>query len=134
MRIGVKVKSIDVEGTRLLFETGSPISVDLIIAADGVQSVARSEVTQTAQRYPTASTGHNAFRFMIPKDVAQNDSVMKSVFTTNARFVCWSGQNKRILVYPVDYDRQYNITCTHPQELSDKDTSGDDAAAVGKCF
>lgn len=30
----------------------------------------------------------------------------------------WKGNDKRILVYPVDYDRQFNVTCTYPSNLS----------------
>ncbi|KAL8828821.1 MAG: hypothetical protein Q9170_006435 [Blastenia crenularia] len=130
MKIGTKVESIDADKSQLVLEDGSSVSADIIIAADGVHSVVRSQIVDTTQRFPTASTGHNAFRFMVPKSVAQNDGIMKSIINSSARFVSWSGHNRRILAYPVDYDRQFNITCTHPQELSDKETSGDDAAAV----
>jgi len=47
----------------------------------------------------------------------------------------WKGEGKRIIVYAVDYGRQYNFNCTHPVELSTKETSGDDsgnADAIGK--
>jgi hypothetical protein len=38
-----------------------------------------------------------------------------------------------ILVYPVDFDRQFNVTRTHPMDLPNNDaTGGDSAAAVGK--
>ncbi|KAI4125168.1 MAG: hypothetical protein LQ338_004423 [Usnochroma carphineum] len=130
MKIGVKVNSVDVDKTQLLLEDGSSISADIIIAADGVRSVVRAQITDTSKRFPTASTGHNAFRFTVPTQVAKNDDILKPILTSNARFVCWSGHNRRILSYPVDYDRKFNITCTHSQELSDKEATGDNATAV----
>ena len=51
------------------------------------------------------------------------------------RMYSWKGESKRIIVYAVDYDRQYNFNCTHPIELSSRETSGadsDDADAIGK--
>lgn len=69
---------------------------------------------------------------MVPKAQLDNDPVMASVVSDNARRFSWRGDNKRILVYPVDYDRQYNVTCTHPEALCDNEASNpDDGAAVG---
>lgn len=69
---------------------------------------------------------------MVPKSVAQNDSVMSTVISDDAHMVSWAGHGKRILLYPVDNDRQLNITCTYPSTLSNKQTSNiNSAAAVG---
>lgn len=42
----------------------------------------------------------------------------------------WKGNDKRILVHPVDDDRQINVTCTYPSNLSTKQTSNNNSAAV----
>ena len=69
---------------------------------------------------------------MLPKSVAQNDSIMSTVISDDVHMVSWKGHGKRILVYPVDYDQQFNITCTYPSTLSNKQTSNmNSAAAVG---
>lgn len=57
---------------------------------------------------------------------------MSATFSDNVRFLSWAGPGKRILVYPVDFGRQYNITCTHPEKLSDRDRKGDEEADVGE--
>ncbi|KAL8724060.1 MAG: hypothetical protein Q9181_007003 [Wetmoreana brouardii] len=129
-KFGVKVESVDVEKTQLVLEDGSTTSADIIIAADGVHSVVRPYIIDTTQHFPTASTGHNAFRFMVSTPAAQKDKLLSSVLSDDARFLSWGGDNRRILVYPVDYGKQLNIICTHPQELSDKKGSGDEAAAA----
>ena len=56
---------------------------------------------------------------MVDKSVVQNDSMMAPVVNDDFRMFTWAGNGKRILVYPVDYDKQFNVTCTHPEELSD---------------
>ena len=61
---------------------------------------------------------------------------MAPVVNDDFRMFTWAGNGKRILVYPVDYDKQFKVTCTHPEELSDNketlDNDDDDAAAIGK--
>ena len=70
---------------------------------------------------------------MLSKSLVQNDHIMSSLVDDNAHMFTWNVHGKRILVYPVDYNKQFNVTCTHPEELSDKETaSGDSAAAIGK--
>ena len=60
---------------------------------------------------------------------------MSPVVNEEFRMFAWRGQGKDILVYPVDYDKQFNVTCTHPEQLSDKEVSEDDpVAAVGEHF
>lgn len=44
----------------------------------------------------------------------------------NFRMFTWKGEGKRIVVYPVDFDKQYNFNCTHPEEMSRRETSGDE--------
>lgn len=83
---------------------------------------------------PKATTGHNAFRFMVPTEAVRKDEMMSNVFTDDARFSSWAGDEKRILVYPVDYAKQYNVTCSHPEKLSDQITRKDEATEVGKLY
>ena len=43
-----------------------------------------------------------------------------------------AGQGRRVLAYPVDFGRQINIVCTHPEHMSDKETGdGDEASQIG---
>ena len=152
LQSGIKVNSVDVAKTSMELDDGSTVSADLIIAADGAhvrknpnmncvldthkpskQSVVRPYIVDSAQYFPHASTGHNAFRFMVPRSLVQNDSVMSPVVNDDFRMFTWAGHGKRILVYPVDYNKQFNVTCTHPEHLSDTETSNDDsAAAIGR--
>ncbi len=92
---GKKVISVDVEKTLIHLEDGTAINADLIVAADGVHSVVRPHIVDTAQFFPRASTGHNAFRFMLSKSMVQKDNLMSSLVSEDARMFTWAGHNKR---------------------------------------
>jgi hypothetical protein len=79
----------------------------------------------TRKFFHKSTTGHNAFRFMVSTEDVRNDYEMSTVFTDDARLVRWAGDVKRILVYPVDHGKFYNITCTHLEKLSDAETAKD---------
>ena len=69
---------------------------------------------------------------MLSKADVLRDPVLSTAISDEFRMFTWSSKDKRILVYPVDFDRQLNVTCTHPAHLSDKETaSGDSEAAIG---
>lgn len=55
---------------------------------------------------------------------------MSEAIEDDVHMISWKGNNKRILVYPVDYDRQFNVTCTYPSNLSSRQTSDNNSAAV----
>ncbi|KAL8776161.1 MAG: hypothetical protein Q9213_008373 [Squamulea squamosa] len=129
IRLGVKAKLVDVDNTRIMLEDGSELSVDLIVAADGVHSIVRPHVIDTSKYFPTPSTGHNAFRFMVTRLAAEKDDIVSAAIS-ESRMLSWFGHDRRILVYPVDYDRQFNITCTHPQEFSDTEVTGNDPESI----
>ena len=95
-----------------------------------LQSVVRSYVLDSKKHFPQPTSDQSAIRFMVPKSTAQNDSVMSPAVKDDVHMISWKGNNKRILVYPVDYDQQFNVTCTYPSNLSIKQTSSDNSAAV----
>jgi len=150
------VTSVDVYNGTLGFEDGTTTSADLIIAADGIhvslfdnshyeqqqlmfscrsQSSVRPHIVDSSKYYPKASTGQGCLRFTIPKKTVADDPVASLGVNGAFHMYSWKGDGKRIIVYVVDYDRQYNFNCTHPVELSSKETSGDEsgnADAIGK--
>ena len=67
---------------------------------------------------------------MLPKSVAQNDGIMSSAVSNDVHMIFCKGNDKQIVVYPVDYDQQFNVTCTYPSDLSSQQTSNNNSAAV----
>lgn len=95
-----------------------------------LQSVVRSHVLDSKKYFPRPSTGKSAIRFMLSKSVAQSDSIMSGAIEDDVHMISWKGLDKRILMYPVDNDRQFNVTCTYPSNLSSRQTSNNDSTAV----
>ena len=59
---------------------------------------------------------------------------MSTMVDDDAHMFSWKGEDKRILVYPVDYDQQYSVTCTYPSSLSNLHKIDENpATAVGMC-
>ncbi|CAF9940061.1 MAG: hypothetical protein ALECFALPRED_008417 [Alectoria fallacina] len=127
---GQRVESVDTGKTTIKLADGVTASADLVIAADGLHSAVRSHVIDSTRFSPKPSTGQSAIRFMLSKSVVQNDSIMSTMVDEDSHMFSWKGNNKRILVYPVDYDQQYNITCTYPSNFSSEQTSNKNSAAV----
>lgn len=135
VRLGVKVEHVDIENTTLWLEGGEKVTANLIIAADGVYSVVRPSIIDSTKFFLYQATGYNCFRFMVPKETLQKDKVMAPLIHGDCHMFSWKGNDKRILVYPVDFDRLFNVTITHPRELSDQEIRDDgSAAAVGASF
>lgn len=90
-----QVKSYDPDGSVTL-QDGSVHTADLIVAADGVHSVAAKVVVDDAS--PPVATGQAAFRFLIPTDqLASNpdaapfleDGIMKVITGPGGRRLVW---------------------------------------------
>jgi salicylate hydroxylase len=105
----VKVKSVDVENTTLVLGGGEMIAVDLIIAADGVHSVIRPSIVDSSRFFPYQATGHVCFRFMVPKSTLKEGEIMSSLVDDNTHMSTYKGNDKRILLYPVDFDLQCHL-------------------------
>ena len=94
------------------------------------QSAIRHQVLDSKKYFSQPTTGQSAMRFMVPKSVARSDSIMSAAVQDDVHMISWKGNGKRILAYPVDYDRQFNVTCSYPSHLSNKQASDDKSAAV----
>lgn len=63
----------------------------------------------------------------------QNDPITSPMIDDDVQMFAWFAPDKQFLVYPVDYGKLFNFTCTHPEALSDKHTIEDDSVtAVGE--
>ena len=69
---------------------------------------------------------------MLQESIVQSDRIASAAVEDNVHMFSCKGNERRILVYPVDYELQFNITCAYPSSLADRQTSeGNSATAVG---
>jgi 2-polyprenyl-6-methoxyphenol hydroxylase-like FAD-dependent oxidoreductase len=110
LRLGwVKVEEVDMEKTRLVSDGDEKVEADLIIAADGVHSFGRPSVIDSTKLFPYQAAEHHCFRFMVLKSMLQGDEIMASPVEETADIQLES-DDKWILLYSIDFDRQYNVT------------------------
>lgn len=48
---------------------------------------------------------------MLPESIVQSESIASAAVEDNVHMFSCKGNESRILVYPVDYELQINITC-----------------------
>ena len=71
----------------------------------------------------TKSSGKSAFRFLVPRQVALDDPLTAQYAKRDGQLIIWYGQDRRVIMYPCDSNRQLNFVCVHPREDSDVDKS-----------
>ncbi|KAI1766658.1 FAD/NAD(P)-binding domain-containing protein [Hypoxylon sp. FL1150] len=91
--------------------------------------VASVDVVNSTISFADAST--SSFDLIIGADgvyAIRNDPITSHVIDDKFLLTGWKGIGKLVVGYVVDYGTQFNLVCTHPEELSRRETSsGDDA-------
>ncbi|KAJ5355468.1 uncharacterized protein N7496_012680, partial [Penicillium cataractarum] len=116
--LGVKVKLAArvvkydaVEGSITLAD-GSSASADLIIAADGVKSVARGQVDESGQPQ-FEQTGFAAYRATV--DVAKMKADPEiSWLLDRPNLNIWIGDQRHVMTYTIGAGKSFNMVLSHP--------------------
>ncbi|KAK0657328.1 hypothetical protein B0T16DRAFT_425591 [Cercophora newfieldiana] len=109
-----KIVALDPECGSLTLQDGSTVTGDLIIGADGIYSTTRKYIKDTK----LFSTGKAAFRFLIPRRVAEADPVTAPLVEHKNALSMWFGDDRRIVMYPCNDNQLLNIVCIHPESES----------------
>ncbi|KAH8150016.1 uncharacterized protein LAJ45_05702 [Morchella importuna] len=97
IHLGHRVSSVDNDTATLTLENGERIHGDLVIAADGVNSVLRNNVDHSGIH--PSPFGLSTYRFLIPADVLYADPQTRR-FIETGEFELWSGGNNKLVLYP----------------------------------
>ncbi|KAF7329309.1 FAD/NAD(P)-binding domain-containing protein [Mycena kentingensis (nom. inval.)] len=114
----VKIASVDVNKGIITTDTGEVYTGDLIIGADGINSVVRSAILSGPNASPKPS-GLAAYLCTVPRSILASSPLLS--FQTNptrglgmAAFV-GAHPRKRVLVFPAD-EQDYQIVAYHPED------------------
>ncbi|KAG5351995.1 hypothetical protein C0989_004242 [Termitomyces sp. Mn162] len=89
-------------GTHVLhFADGSTYEADLVVGADGIKSTLREFVS--GQRTSPTYSNSVAYRSVLSPDA------LKAVKTDIMRPLCWIGNDKHIITYPVQANQKINV-------------------------
>ncbi|OIW25480.1 salicylate hydroxylase [Coniochaeta ligniaria NRRL 30616] len=95
---------------------GAKYSFDLLIGADGINSVTRKHLfPEVAPEPPTTNC---AYRAMVPYDQIRKDPVAKEIVEKLTMEV-WMAENAYIITYPINAGTMFNLVLSHhrPQKL-----------------
>ncbi|WQF88293.1 Putative FAD-binding domain, FAD/NAD(P)-binding domain superfamily [Colletotrichum destructivum] len=106
--LNMEVERIDFENGTVYMEDGDEISGDVIIGADGPQSVCRAQLLDTPS--PLIDTGDVAYRAVLPLEYlkALNDSRVDNLCAQN-KVITWLGPNQHAVLYSVRGGQEYNL-------------------------
>ncbi|KAH8905161.1 FAD/NAD(P)-binding domain-containing protein [Coniochaeta sp. PMI_546] len=109
-----KVVQINPEEGTLTLENGETSTADIIVGADGVYSLTRKYIKDTKP----FSSGKAAFRFLIPRSVAEADPVTQPLVADKGALLMWYSDDRRIVMYPCNDNEMLNFVCIHPDTES----------------
>ncbi|KAK5321988.1 hypothetical protein LTR43_007331 [Exophiala xenobiotica] len=113
LTMGAKVLSYNPDEPSLALEDGTVLKADIILAADGYRSRARSALygSQKELRF----SGYSAFRALIPRSNLDHDPELEALLDAKDQttFV-WIGEGNHVLVYPVRQGQWLNIVLNQP--------------------
>ncbi|KAK5663371.1 hypothetical protein OQA88_3799 [Cercophora sp. LCS_1] len=111
LRTGRKVTELDPNQGMLRLDNGETVFADLIVGADGIYSMTRKYIKDNK----LLSSGKAAFRFLVPRKVAEADPITAPLVHQKNTLLMWYGSDRRIVVYPCNDNRLLNFVCIHPE-------------------
>jgi salicylate hydroxylase len=116
IRVDSKVVDIDFELASLTLKNGQTLSGDLIVGADGLNSITRKKLVPTDA---PELTGDIAFRVLL--DVAELDPDDEDLqqLAQNPQVIYWLGPSGHAIVYILKGGRQINLVAIAPDDLPD---------------
>ncbi|CAM1505902.1 Fc.00g115390.m01.CDS01 [Cosmosporella sp. VM-42] len=87
---------------------------DILLAADGIKSLARTTLLQqTGTSLTTEDTGQAAYRVMLPREKMASDPEMMALLESN-QVTRWIGEKRHWIAYPVASCTIYNMSSIQP--------------------
>lgn len=116
LRMGNLVVNVDETfEARIQLANGDWIEGDVLVAADGIKSKIRGQMTSRfAEASRPASTGDAAYRLLIPRNRLQHDQYSLSLLENDVA-TRWLGPHGHIMAYPIKRNTMYNMVLVHPE-------------------
>lgn len=90
------------------------VSCDVLLAADGVKSIARvAMLTALGVSATVQDSGQAAYRIMLTREQMASDPELMELIDAD-RVVRWIGAKRHLIAYPVQSHEIYNISTTQP--------------------
>ncbi|KAI8676978.1 FAD-binding-3 domain-containing protein [Fusarium sp. Ph1] len=111
-----EVVHVSPERGKITLVDGTIIEADVIIGADGVHSRSRQFICDSMPG--VISSGKGAFRFLIPRSLADEDPEIQPLVEARDAAYMWFANDRRVVLYPCNSNKTLNFVCIHPEEES----------------
>ncbi|GJN88253.1 hypothetical protein Rhopal_001218-T1 [Rhodotorula paludigena] len=122
VRTASRVERVDPESGTLHLASGETIAADVIVAADGIHSVARAAVL--GADISAKPSGHSAYRALIPREAFADQPELLRYLDgdeSGTGFCTWMAKDRRLVAYPCRGATYLNIVAIVP-DLEAKDS------------
>lgn len=121
LRLGCRVLSYDFDNATARLADGTEVSGDVLIAADGIKSLARKQMLESLGEVDAAAepTGDATYRIMIPRELMLDDPELRELMESPTA-TRWVGPNRHVMAYPIKNHKLFNVVLIHP-DRGDKD-------------
>ncbi|KAJ6023687.1 hypothetical protein N7540_004484 [Penicillium herquei] len=119
-----KVVSYDTAAPTLTLEDGTVIQADLIVAADGVNSLARTIVPRALESTPHI-TGFATYRAEIDIDQVKEDPELAEIVDRSSTNL-WLGDNRHVQTYKIESGKTFHIVMSYPDDSAGVEDSDAD--------
>ncbi|KAL3428855.1 hypothetical protein BDV09DRAFT_181349 [Aspergillus tetrazonus] len=126
-----QVSRVDPSTATVELEDGRTFKGDVVLGADGVHSVSRTELPGSQDRVPSSS-GKNAFRFMVSRQDILDDPETASLAQLPGSVDMWHDNERKVVIYPCVNNTVLNFVCIHPDHLTQVGVSGGWDQSIGK--
>jgi salicylate hydroxylase len=113
IRVNSKVVDLNFEQATVFLQDGSGLQGDLVVGADGLNSICRKKLVPTEE---PEYTGDIAFRVLLNYDDLPEDPDFRDL-VTKPQVTYWLGHNSHVIVYILKNGKQINLVAVAPDDL-----------------
>ncbi|PSR76326.1 hypothetical protein BD289DRAFT_446730 [Coniella lustricola] len=111
LRLNSKVDAYDVENAAITLADGTVFSGDLVVAADGVKSLARALVAPNGQGAPQP-TGFAVYRATVDVEKMRACPELSWILDEH-NLNLWIGEDRHVMTYSIAGGRSFNMVLSH---------------------
>lgn len=112
----IKIDYKDTEKVKVETQKGAQYTFDLLIGADGINSITRKTLFPDIS--PEPPTTNCAYRALVPYEQIRKDPIAKELIEKLTMEV-WMAENAYIITYPINAGNMFNLVLSHhrPEKL-----------------
>ncbi|GAQ45917.1 conserved hypothetical protein [Aspergillus niger] len=111
LKLGQRVVDYDVNEPSICLESGGIVTADLVVAADGIKSIARQLLHPKSDK-PPRNLGFAAYRATIDVNLIKDDPDTAWLLEKPALNI-WIGDKRHVMTYTIGAGKSFNMVLSH---------------------